>query len=367
VRGVPGKFATEVAARRLAAALAAPGRPTVRAAMDEWLRLVGPQRAVELFGVRLVGINADNGVKLLFTLAFIVAVWLTGRALQALLRRAVRERDNRQRAAFWGRQSINLGVAIVLLLGIASIWFDDPTRLTTALGLVTAGLAFALQKVITALAGYFVILRGKIFDVGDRIVMGGVRGDVIALDFTQTTIMEMGQPPAVQGADPAMWLHSREYSGRVVSVTNARIFDEPIYNYTREFPYIWEELIVPFKYDADHRRAEQILLDAAAHYTVSTSELGADALQEMQRRYVMKPTDLRPKVYYRLTDNWVELTLRFIVKDHAIREVKDALSREVLRSLDAAGIGIASTTLEIAALPPLRIDGATPTGRRPHG
>lgn len=122
---------------------------------------------------------------------------------------------------------------------MVSIWFDDPTRLATALGLVTAGLAFALQKVVTAVADYFVIMRGNTFNVGDRIVMGGVRGDVIALDFTQTTIMEMGQPPPVQGADPAMWVQSREYTGRVVTVTNARIFDEPVFNCTRDFPYLW--------------------------------------------------------------------------------------------------------------------------------
>jgi small-conductance mechanosensitive channel len=226
---------------------------------------------------------------------------------------------------------------------------------------VTAGLAFALQKVITALAGYFVILCGKIFDLGDRIVMGGVRGDVVALDFTQATIMEMGQPPAVQGADPAMWVQSREYTGRLVSVTNAKSFDEPIYNYARDFPYIWEELIVPVKYGVDHRRAEQILLEAAERCTVSTAEMSADALQEMQRRYAMKPADMQPRVYYRLTDNWLELTVRFIVKDHAIRERKDALSREILAALDAAGIGIASTTLEIAAPPSVRIDGAGAT------
>ena len=115
-------------------------------------------------------------------------------------------------------------------------WFDDPARLTTALGLVTAGLAFALQKVVTAVAGYFVILQGRTFNVGDRITMGGVRGDVIALGFIQTTIMEMGQPPAVQNADPAMWVHSRQYTGRLVTVSNAEIFDEPVYNYTRDFP-----------------------------------------------------------------------------------------------------------------------------------
>ena len=67
--------------------------------------------------------------------------------------------------------------------GLLEIWFDNPNRLATAMGLVTAGMALALQKLTTALAGYFVILCDRIFSVGDRITMGGVRGDVIALSF----------------------------------------------------------------------------------------------------------------------------------------------------------------------------------------
>lgn len=63
------------------------------------------------------------------------------------------------------------------------------------MGLITAGLAIALQRVITAVAAYFVILRGNVFNVGDRIAMAGVRGDVIALGYTRTTIMEMGSLP----------------------------------------------------------------------------------------------------------------------------------------------------------------------------
>ncbi len=322
--------------------------------MNDWIELVGAERAVELLGVRLVGVNAETGTKLLFTVAFVVIVLTLARALRAGARWAVRRSGNK-RFEFWTRQSIALGTAVILFLGFVSIWFDEPARLTTALGLVTAGLAFALQKVITAVAGYFVILRGRTFDVGDRIVMGGVRGDVIALGFTQTTIMEMGQPPAVQGADPAMWIQSREYTGRVVTVTNARIFDEPVFNYTHEFPYIWEELILPVSYSADRRRAEEILLHAAEKHTVSIEELSADALNEMQRRYVLKPADLHARVYHRLTDNWLELTLRFIVRDHGVRAVKDALSRDVLAELDRAGITIASATLEIVGLPPVHV------------
>lgn len=326
--------------------------------MSDWIQLVGPQQVVEFMGIRLVGANADNAKKLLFTLIFIGAVLLL-RALLAWMSNAVLAGRSEQ-ARFWSRQAIKLGSAVLMLLGLLSIWFEDPTRLTTALGLVTAGLAFALQKVVTAVAGYFVILRGTTFNVGDRIVMGGVRGDVIALDFTQTTIMEMGQPPPVQGADPAVWVQSRQFTGRIVTVTNAKIFDEPIFNYTRDFPYLWEEMTLPIAYSADRQRAERILLDVAERHSVPIGKMSEAALREMQRRYVLKAGDVKPSVYYRLTDNWLELTLRFVVEDHGVRAVKDAMSRDLLVALDEAGIGLASATFEIVGLPPLRI------GREPR-
>jgi small-conductance mechanosensitive channel len=318
-----------------------------------WFELVGPNKAVQLFGVKLVGFNAENGGKLLFSLAFLALLLLLNGALRRVSSALLQDLPERYR--FWTRQAIQVFSALTLVVGLVSIWFDDPTRLATALGLVTAGLAFALQRVVTAVAGYFVILRGKTFSVGDRIVMGGVRGDVIALTFTQTTIMEMGQPPPVQNADPAMWVRARQYTGRVVTVSNAKIFDEPIFNYTRDFPFVFEEMVLPIAYKADRRKAESILLDVARRYTVETSELGKATLEEMQRRYFMETVSTEPRVYWRLTDNWLELTVRFVTREHGIRDVKDRMSRDILDALDQAGIGLASATFEITNLPALQV------------
>lgn len=322
--------------------------------MESYIRLVGPHHAVEVLGVKLVGVNAENGTKLLFTLLFIALMLGLSRALQAFVRFVLRAHSD-QRTQFWARQGVRLAMAVIMLLGLVSIWFDDPTRLTTAIGLVTAGLAFALQRVITALAGYFVILRGQTFNVGDRITMGGVRGDVIALGFLQTTIMEMGQPPAVQNADPAMWVKGRQYSGRIVTVTNAKIFDEAVYNYTREFPYLWEEMALPIPYGADHAQAEAILLEVAARRTIRIEDLGTEALREMQRRYFTRAEEMKPSVYYRLTDNWLELTVRFIAEDRGVRAIKDAMSRDILQAFNAAKIEIASSTFELVGLPPIKL------------
>lgn len=322
--------------------------------MTDLVELVGPNQAVQIFGVKLVGVNADNGRKLLFTLAFILTVWVLGRLLKAINDRVLFRTGSR--FAFWARQGVQVFLAIVLLLGVASIWFDDPSRLATGLGLVTAGLAFALRTVVTAFAGYLVILRGNNFNVGDRIVMGGVRGDVIGLTFFQTSIMEMGQPPGdAKGGEPDVWVHSRQYTGRIVSVTNDKIFSEPIFNFTRDFPFLWEEMRVPIRYGGDSKRAEQILLDVAERYTVKVSELSRDDLAEIKRRYFMQSGDVKPRVFYRLTDNWLELGLRFVVPERGIREIKDAMSRHILEAFEQDGIAIASATLEVVSLPPVEL------------
>ena len=310
---------------------------------------------LRLFGVPLVGVTFENLKKLLMTLALIAIVvalsWIL-RGITALATKAHRT----QKVVFWVRQAISLLLSVILVLGIVSIWFSDATHLATFMGLVTAGVAFALQKPISAFAGYIVILRGKTFNVGDRIVMGGVRGDVIELGFYQTTIMEMGEPPPVQEAPPAVWVEARQYTGRVVTVPNSTVFDGPVFNFTKEFPYIWEELRLPISYKDDRRRAEQILLESANRHTVKMQEMSESELEEMKRRYFLEGAGVEPKVYYRLTDNWVELTVRFITRSHGVRDLKDKMSREIIDALDAAKIGIASSTYDIVGFPPVRVE-----------
>jgi small-conductance mechanosensitive channel len=319
------------------------------------IELGAADEALRLFGVRLVGFTPETGRKLLLSILFVAALALAARLVDAGARRWLPGEDRRQ-TRFWVRQATRLVATGIGLLLLLSVWFDNPARLATGLGLVTAGLAVALQRVVTAFAAYFVILRGRLFRVGDRIVMGGVRGDVIALGFIRTTVMEMGEPPPVQSDEPAVWVHARQFTGRVVTITNDKIFDEPVYNYTRDFPYLWEEMHLPIPYVADRARAERIILEAAKRHAVSPDEIGAARLDRLQRVYFISRTDIEPRVYWHLTDNWVELNVRFLTGDHGVRHVKDAISREILRGLDEAGIQIASATYDIVGFPPVRIE-----------
>ena len=320
--------------------------------------MTGSAPAVQLFGVTLIGANAQNLHKLVLTVAFILIASLLARILRAGLHLLVGSRTG-TRVQFWAKQGVSLILAAIVIIGVLSIWFDNPARLGTVVGMVGAGVAFALQRVITAVAGYFVILRGKTFNVGDRIVMGGVRGDVVALSFMQTRIMEMGQPPQVEAqTDPAMWVHSRQFTGRLVTVTNDKVFDEPVYNYTHEFPYIWDEMRLPVRYQDDRGRAEQILLEAARRYALTCERVTADEVKRLEERFGIKVGDVDPQTFWRITDNWLEVTVRFLAPDHGIRRIKDQMSREILAELDKAKIGIASGTYAIVEMPPLKIETA---------
>ncbi len=87
---------------------------------------------------------------------------------------------------------------------------------------------------------------------------------------------------------------------------------------------------------------------------MNVSEVSHEALETMRRRYFVNDAEFEQTVYYRITDNWVELTVRFVVNERGVRGVKDGMSREILAGMDTAGIGNASGTYEIVGLPSLR-------------
>ena len=233
----------------------------------------------------------------------------------------------------------------VTLIALALYWRPFSGQVFAILGFAVAGLTFALQELIGAVAGWFNILSGRIFRVGDRIQMGGVRGDVIDITPLRTKIMEMGGTGQDNGSAEGPWVRGRQYTGRIVTVSNKATFTEPVFNYSAVFEYIWEELTIPVRYRDDWRKAEDILREEVER--VSASEGAQRAIQAMTRRYPIARADVEPRVFVRATDNWAELSARFVVPVRAARRVKDEVTRHVLDRLEAAGIEVASQTADL--------------------
>jgi small-conductance mechanosensitive channel len=231
-------------------------------------------------------------------------------------------------------------------LAIGVTWRAFAGQAGVVLGLMAAGVAFAMQEVIGALAGWFNILSGRIFRVGDRIDMGGVRGDVIDITPLRTKILEMGtasSAAAAGSAEPGDWVKGRQYTGRIVSVSNKKTFTEPVFNYSSVFEYIWEEITFPIPYRGDWRQAEVIVDEEIRSTHTNEAE---QAMQHMTERYPVPRAEVEPRVFVRATDNWMEVSGRFLVPVRTSRAVKDEVTRRVMERFETLGITIASQTVD---------------------
>jgi small-conductance mechanosensitive channel len=240
---------------------------------------------------------------------------------------------------YHSRKIARYAIVILVLIGLGFIWRPFAGQLGLVVGLLGAGMAFALQEVIGAVAGWANIVSGGMYRVGDRIEVAGVRGDVIDITLLRTKLMEIGSPI---GNDT--WVRGRQYTGRIVTVSNKKTFTDPVFNFSATFEFIWEELTIPISHDSDWILAEKIMLEEAR--AVSRSEGAQEAMELMLKRYPVPRVEVEPHVFVRATDNWMELAARFIVPVRTARSVKDGLSRRITQRLDEAGIEIASETID---------------------
>lgn len=268
------------------------------------------------------------------------AVVLVAIGIAALLGRVLAGRAEDAYGRYYSRKVARYIVFVVLVVVLAVLWQAFAGRLGVVLGLATAGVAFAMQEVIGALAGWFNIVVGRIFRVGDRIQMGGVRGDVIDVTPLRTKVLEIGSP-----SDDDSWVRGRQYTGRIVAISNKATFTEPVYNYSAVFDFIWEELTLPVAYSGAWNEAEVILDEEVRR--VSASEGAKAAIEKMTRSYPVPRTEVEPRVFARATDDYMELAARFVVPVRTARSVKDELTRRVLERFAEAGIEVASTTSDV--------------------
>ena len=130
-------------------------------------------------------ISETSQLKILYSLITFLILW----TLRKLLVKLVNNKIENVREQYHWRNGVNNAYYIFLIIIISSIWVDKMGSLATFFGLVTAGLAIALQDPIVNVAGWLFILIRKPFEVGDRIQIGDHAGDIIDIRFFQTDVI----------------------------------------------------------------------------------------------------------------------------------------------------------------------------------
>ena len=262
-------------------------------------------------------------------MGFIAVAWTVAWMLRQILKLFIGTRSG-TRFQFWAKQGVSLVVAAILILGVMSIWFDNPARLASVRR------AGRRRHRLRAAAGDH---RGRgLFRDPARQDLQRRRPDPDGRRPRRRHRPDLhadadhGDGPIAAGKEdrPAIWVHSRQFTGRIVTVTNDKVFDKPVYNYTHEFAYIWDEISVPVHLHQDLRRPTGSSLTRPGSTRRPPSGLGADEVKRMEDRFGIEAGAISPRVFWRITENWLEMTVRFLGPDHGIREIKDQITREII-------------------------------------
>lgn len=239
------------------------------------------------------------------------------------------------------RQMLSTIVLILAAVVIAILWARLLERTGTFLGIIGAGLAIALREPLLSVAGRIAIFAGHIYSVGDRIEVNKMSGDVIDIGFFYTRMMEIGN-----------WIKGDQYSGRIVQFANAQIFGAAVFNYTRNFAYIWDEVALPITYPSNIQAATEIMGQAGEEYTHEYLQGAQQSLEQMQRYFLVSPFELRPQVYLNFDSNFVTLTMRYLVDPKKRRSARNFLFTRILdRVQQRDDISFGSDTMDISVKP----------------
>jgi len=212
----------------------------------------------------------------------------------------------------------------VIAITIAFALATEIGSLATFAGLITAGIAVALQNVILAVAGYFFLIGRYGVRVGDRVQISGVTGDVLDIGLVRIHLMEMGGTG-----------NYSQPTGRVVVFSNSIVF-QPTASFYKQIPgtnFVWHNVSLTLAPESDFGLAETRLLGAVEKVFKDYKDRIEREYQQMQTQLNIRTVPPKPVSQLRLTQGGLEVVIRYPVELDNAAEIDDRITRELLAAL----------------------------------
>lgn len=276
--------------------------------------------------------------KLVMIFIGIAIIW----GIIKVVKRNLANKIKNTQARYRTRKMISFFGYLLIVVLITTVYSDKLGGFTVALGVAGAGIAFALQEVITSVAGWLAIVFGSFYKTGDRVELGGIKGDVIDIGVLRTTIMETGE-----------WVNGDLYNGRIVLVANSFVFKEPVFNYSGDFNFLWDEINVQVQYGSDIEKTKGILLGAAQEVVTEFSKDAVTEWADMTRKYMIERAKTEPMVSMIANNDGLLFTLRYTVDYKQRRTTKDKLFTKIITDIGKTEgeIKLPQATLEVIDFP----------------
>jgi len=228
----------------------------------------------------------------------VVVVFAVVKLLQRSLGHRFSDPDTRYRI----RKLVTFIGYLVAVFVVANVYSDRLSGLTVTFGVAGTGMAFALEEVLASIAGWIALSFGGFYRTGQRVQVGGIKGDVIDIGVLRTYLMEVGQ-----------WVDGDLYNGRIVRVANSFVLKEPVFNYSADFPFLWDELRLPLAYTSDREQARAIILSCVQEVIGDYPAESRAAWKSMVGKYRLEDATVDPMVTLIGDENWLTFTARYIV------------------------------------------------------
>ena len=277
-------------------------------------------QAIQTFLQEYFNINfgANLIANVIYTILILLVLWM----LRGIAYRLVHRRFSNDPAKLytWRKLVSYTFVALIVIL-VGRLWLAGWATLVTYLGLLSAGLAIALQDLIVSLAGWIFIIWRRPFEVGDRIQIGDDMGDVIDIRLFAFSILEVG----------GYGIDAEQSTGRIIHIPNGTVFKEPIKNTHQGVPFVWNEVPIMITFESDWQKAKKILNNIILDLAPDVEE----SMQEYRRRagrFVISYNNLTPTLYTRIVDSGVLLTMRYLVEPRKKRGSEHQIHEAILRA-----------------------------------
>lgn len=253
--------------------------------------------------------------KIAVALVLLGIAWLVATALRSTLRKALGQWERTEAVSAVTTIAVYLAAMVIAM----SVLAGDARALLGSVGLIGLALSWALQTPIESFTGWFLnSLRGY-YRVGDRIEVGEVFGDVYKIDVLTTTVWEAGGPgKSVAGAQP---------TGAMITFPNWEVLRSNIVNYSRDFPYVWDEVTVAVANESDLAYTARILEAVADRLVGEQMATAAEQYRDMLlRARIAFDVEERPRVFVAGADAWTNCTVRYLVHARKRRRLASDLN-----------------------------------------
>jgi small-conductance mechanosensitive channel len=254
-------------------------------------------------------------VKILVSIVIIILIWI----IRRIIVRIVNYKTADVHIRYGWRKALNYTSLALDVLFVGLIWMNGMKSFATYFGLLSAGVSIALKDPILNLAGWIFIMTQRPFKIGDRVEIEGHTGDVIDIGIFQFLMIEVGN-----------WVDADQSTGRIIHIPNELTLTTALINYTKGFPYIWNEIEVLVTFESNWKKAKQILVDIVNKHAEPQSEVAKKSIEQASRKYAILYKNTTPKVYTSVEDSGVMLTLRYLCRVRKRRGSAERIWEDIL-------------------------------------